>query len=64
MKARFYEQSLKISDPLVRAVRELEPDHVASDCPLAAQRIAQETGRRVVHPIVLLRRAYGLPEPA
>ena len=48
----------------MRAVRELEPDHVASDCPLAAQRIQQETGRRVVHPVALLRTAYGLPEPA
>ena len=48
----------------MRAVRELEPDHVASDCPLAAQRIQQETGRRVVHPVALLRTAYGLPERA
>jgi len=62
MKARYYEQSLRIAAPLVRQVRELEPDHVASDCPLAAQRIAQETGRRVVHPVALLRAAYGLPE--
>jgi glycerol-3-phosphate dehydrogenase subunit C len=64
MKARFYEQSLKIAEPLVRAVNDLEPDHVASDCPLAAQRIQNETGRRVVHPVSLLRLAYGLPERA
>jgi glycerol-3-phosphate dehydrogenase subunit C len=60
MKARYYEQSLKIADPLLRQVRELEPDHVASDCPLAALRIQEGTGRRVVHPVVLLQRAWGL----
>ena len=37
-------------------------DHVASDCPLAAARIQQETGLAVVHPVSLLRLAYGLPE--
>ena len=60
MKARHYEQSLAIAEPLLRAVRELDPDHVASDCPLAAQRISQETGRRTVHPVVPPRVDYAL----
>lgn len=62
MKARFYEQSLQIADPLIREVRDAHADHVASDCPLSAARIQQETGLAVVHPISLLRLAYGLPE--
>ena len=38
-----------------------EPDHVATDCPLAALRIEEGLGRKAVHPIVLLRHAYGIP---
>ena len=34
-------------------------EHVATDCPLAALRIQEGLGRKAVHPIVLLRRAYG-----
>jgi glycerol-3-phosphate dehydrogenase subunit C len=34
---------------------------IASDCPLAAQRIAEELHTGVVHPLELLNAAYGLP---
>jgi Fe-S oxidoreductase len=36
-----------------------EPDEIATDCPLAALRIEQQLGRKPLHPILLLRRAYG-----
>ena len=39
-------------------------EHVATDCPLAALRIEEGTGRKALHPIVLLRDAYGLGEEA
>jgi Fe-S oxidoreductase len=62
MKARFYDESLAICSDLVAAIEREEPDHVATDCPLAALRIQERTGREAVHPIVLLRDAYGLAE--
>jgi Fe-S oxidoreductase len=60
MQAKWYDQSLKIAGRLLDGVRRAEPDHVATDCPLAALRILEGTGRKAVHPIVLLRQAYGL----
>jgi Fe-S oxidoreductase len=62
MKARFYDQSLEICRTLTRSIEEAEPDHVATDCPLSALRIEEQTGRKAVHPIVLLRDAYGMSD--
>ena len=47
--------------PLLRRIEEAGADHVATDCPLSALRIEEGTGRKPVHPIVLLRHAYGPP---
>jgi Fe-S oxidoreductase len=60
MQARYYDESLKVADKLLQGVKRLDADHVATDCPLAALRIEEGTGRKAVHPIVLLRDAYGL----
>ena len=60
MKARHYDESLKICEGLIEAIEAAEPDRVATDCPLSALRIEERTGRKAVHPIVLLRDAYGL----
>jgi glycerol-3-phosphate dehydrogenase subunit C len=60
MKARYYDQSLKICGDLMDAIEQADPDHVATDCPLSALRIKERTGREAVHPIILLRDAYGL----
>jgi len=60
MKAQWYDASMKVADKLLEGVRRADPDHVATDCPLAALRIREGTGRVAVHPIVLLQRAYGL----
>ncbi len=38
-------------------------DLVVSDCTLAGLQIAQGTGRRVAHPIEVIREAYGLTDP-
>jgi hypothetical protein len=43
-------------------IEQAAPDHVATDCPLAALRVAERLGRPAVHPIVLLHRAYGFEE--
>jgi glycerol-3-phosphate dehydrogenase subunit C len=60
MKARYYDQSLKICGDLMAAIEQADPDYVATDCPLSALRIKERTGRDALHPIVLLRDAYGL----
>jgi Fe-S oxidoreductase len=60
MQARWYEQSLKVASKLIEAVKAQDAAHIASDCPLAALRILEGTGKRAVHPVELLRDAYGL----
>ncbi len=60
MKAAHYETGRKYAARLVRGVADVEPDTVVSDCSLAALRIVQENGVRVIHPVEALARAYGL----
>lgn len=60
MKSRWYDTSVKVAEKLVDGVKQADPDVVATDCPLSALRIEAATGRKPVHPIVLVRRAYGL----
>jgi Fe-S oxidoreductase len=61
MQARFHETSLQVAAPMLRRIEEANADHVATDCPLSALRIEEGLGRKAVHPVVLLRHAYGLP---
>jgi glycerol-3-phosphate dehydrogenase subunit C len=60
MKARWWQQSQKVADRMVLEIQSAEPERVATDCPLAALRIQERTGRDAVHPVVLLAEAYGL----
>ena len=62
MKARYYDQSLRICSDLTNSINAADADHVATDCPLSALRIKEQTGREAVHPIVLLRDAYGFQD--
>lgn len=59
MQARFHEASLGVAKKMVERIRAAQPDHIATDCPLSALRIQEALGRKAVHPIVLVRRAYG-----
>jgi glycerol-3-phosphate dehydrogenase subunit C len=60
MQARFHDVSMQIAAPMLARIRDSEPDHVATDCPLSALRIQEGLGRAAVHPVVLLRHAYGI----
>jgi Fe-S oxidoreductase len=60
MQARFHEASLGVAKKMLGAIDGAAPDHVATDCPLSALRIEEGLGRKAVHPIVLLRHAYGI----
>jgi len=59
MQARFHDASLGVARGMLDAIRAADAEHVATDCPLAALRIEEGLGRKPVHPVVLLRRAYG-----
>ncbi len=61
MQARFHEESLKVAEKMLDRLDRSAADHVATDCPLSALRIEEGLGRKAVHPIVLLRHAYGIP---
>jgi Fe-S oxidoreductase len=61
MQARFHDASLEVAKKMLDAMRAAEPEHIATDCPLSALRIEEGLGRKAVHPVVLLRHAYGIP---
>jgi Fe-S oxidoreductase len=60
MKHEYFDASLKVASPVIRAVEEAAPQYVVSDCALAGLQITQGTGRFVAHPVEILREAYGL----
>jgi len=60
MQARFFAESQKIARKMVRGIEDSGASAVSTDCPLSALRIEQATGRKPVHPVLLLARAYGI----
>ena len=66
-KTEFFQLSMKIAGKAVRAIEQTHADLVASDCPLAGIQLeqagatAQVPGQTVLHPIQIIRNAYGLP---
>ncbi len=62
VKKEFHEISMKIARPVVNRVKQAEPDYYSSDCPMAGHQIANglQDGSAPVHPISLLRKAYGI----
>jgi Fe-S oxidoreductase len=60
MQERFHEASMKVAEPMLRRIQESQADHISTDCPLSALRIQEGLGRSAVHPVVLLRHAYGI----
>ena len=63
VKSEFFEGSMKIGRPVFRQMSEGEPDYVSSDCAIAGRHIMQgigETKAKKLHPLTLIRIAYGL----
>lgn len=62
VKSEFHEISMKIGRPVVGRVEKSGCDHYTSDCPMAADQIANGLGggRAPESPFTLLRRAYGI----
>ena len=63
VKSEYFDTSMKIAKPVVKRLKEDDPDHVSSDCPIAARHLVQgmAEAREKQHPLTLLRMAYGLP---
>jgi Fe-S oxidoreductase len=59
MKKEYFELSLQVGKKLFDGIRSAEPDLVATDCPLAALQIEKGTGKKPLHPIQVVQRAYG-----
>ncbi len=62
IKQEFHQTSMKILKPVVNRVRKAESDVYTSDCPMAGHHIAAglDDGSETVHPITLLKQAYGI----
>ena len=59
MKKGTYDFSMAVGAPLFRRVAKTGPDLIASECSTCRMQLQQATGRRAVHPVVLLAEAYG-----
>ncbi len=66
-KVEFFDLSMKIAGKAVRDIEKAPADLIASDCPLAGLQLDQAGasghagGKRTLHPIQIVRDAYGLP---
>jgi len=62
LRAKNYDLSMRIGRPLFEQMRHLEVRYGLSECGSCAMQLHQGSGKRVIHPIQVLHRAYGLPE--
>ena len=61
VKKEFHDVSKKIARPVINKVKKSEADHFVSDCPMAAEQIAQDVDSLDANnPMSLLRSAYGI----
>lgn len=62
VKTETHVQSMKIGKPVVDKVKKVEPDYYGSDCPMAGHQIQNglQNDKKPVHPMSLLRKAYGI----
>jgi glycerol-3-phosphate dehydrogenase subunit C len=56
------ELARKVAKQLMDTIREADTELVVGDCQLSNTAITEGTGRRPVHPLQVLARAYGLSE--
>ena len=62
VKAEFHDVSMKIVRPIANKIKQSQPDHYGSDCPMAGHQIENglKDGSKPEHPMSLLRKAYGI----
>ncbi len=59
-KKAYFDLSRKVARGLFRGIENAQAGTVASDCPLAGLQIELQTGKKPLHPIEIVRRAYGI----
>jgi glycerol-3-phosphate dehydrogenase subunit C len=62
MKREYHDLALQVAQPLIKGIRDVAPDRVVTDCPLAGLQIARGTGMKTVHPAEVLLDAYGMED--
>jgi len=61
VKVEFFDLSMKIAAKAVREVEAVQADLVVSDCPLSGVQLTQAGGGKpTLHPIEVIKQAYGL----
>lgn len=62
VKKETLEFANKIARPIVKQIKQQEPDYYGSDCPIAGKHIENnlQTGQEAIHPLDLLCLAYGI----
>lgn len=62
VKQEFHSFAMKIVRPVVRQINDQQPEYFGSDCVMAGHHIghALDNGQQPMHPISLLRKAYGI----
>jgi Fe-S oxidoreductase len=60
LRAENVEAAKRVAKPLMDAVAQSPADLIAGDCHLANTAIHEATGKRPVHPVQVLARAYGI----
>lgn len=62
VKSEFHQNAVKIGRPVAKKYQQFKADYLSSDCPMAATHIENiaKTGKAPLHPIQLLRLAYGI----
>ena len=62
IKQEFHQTAMKIAKPVVNRIKKFEADVYTSDCPMAGHHLSAglNDGSETVHPITLLKQAYGI----
>ena len=60
LKQEYYDLSNKVGQKAFSAITDAEPDVVASDCPLSGLSLTEASGKRSLHPIQIIKNAYGI----
>jgi Fe-S oxidoreductase len=62
VKKEYHDISMKICRPVINKVKKGEVDYYSSDCPMAGDQImnGMDDGSHAVHPLSLIRQAYGI----
>ncbi len=58
IKKKYFDLSIKVAEPLLKKVKEMESNLVVTDCPLSSLQIQQALNIKALHPIEVLSMAF------